>query len=228
MFRTFASGMSPDSHITLRGGKPLLSGRSETLHPSDNSSMAKLELLTGSCGNGSALTTNSHMEVWASGIPTLERRCSDPKAIYNSRMVSSVLDRVRRAFARGVVPYVAIGVAVLVSLVVCWFAYEKILPRTFVSASRVQAEIARELPRGSSQAQIIDFLNKKNWSPHGPAKVTAPIMAGVPDGTLWITGLIPHVERTWWGDHDLGLYFILDTNGRFDRVIVRGANYNGP
>ncbi|MFI5178551.1 MAG: hypothetical protein ACHQO8_08310, partial [Vicinamibacterales bacterium] len=115
-----------------------------------------------------------------------------------------------------------------VVLAAWWFAYENILPRQFISKSDVDAEISRELPRGSTQAQIIDFLDTKKWSPHGPTKVTAPVMAGVPDGTLWITGLAPHAGRDWFSDYDLGLSFILDASGRFDRVILQTANYNGP
>ena len=143
--------------------------------------------------------------------------------------MSNIFDRARRrAFAWGIGPYIAIAVGVIFSLGVWWFAYEKVLPRAFVAESDVQAEIARELPRGSSQAQIIEFLTERKWSPYGPTKVTAPIMVGVPDGTLWITGLIPRVERTWLCEYDLGLYFILDAGGRFDRVILRGANCDAP
>ena len=144
-------------------------------------------------------------------------------------MVSSVLNGVRRrAFAWGIGPYVAVCVAALLVAAIGWFAYEKVVPRTFVSEADVMAEIARELPRGSSQGQIIDFLGARKWSPDGPSMVTAPIMAGVPDGTLWITGIIPHARRNWYCSYDLGLYFILDAAGRFDRVILRGANCDAP
>ena len=121
-----------------------------------------------------------------------------------------------------------VAAASLVGLALAWFAYEKVVPRTFVSEADVKTEIARELPRGSSQSQIIDFLGARRWSPQGPGKVTAPIMVGVPDGTLWITGLIPHAGRDWYCNYDLGLYFILDADGRFDRVILRGANCDAP
>ena len=144
-------------------------------------------------------------------------------------MVSRVLNGVRRrAFAWGIGPYVVVCVTALLVAALGWFAYEKVVPRTFVSEADVMAEIARELPRGSSQTQIIDFLQRKNWSPNGPSKVTAPTWAGVPDGTLLITGFVPRAGRTWYCSYDLGLYFILDANGRFDRVVLDTANCIAP
>jgi hypothetical protein len=140
----------------------------------------------------------------------------------------------RRAFAWGVLPYVAIVVALLVSLAVS-FTYREVLPRTFVSESAARSEIDAELPRGSSQNQIIDLLNKKRWSPQGPTKVTDPVRVGVPDGTMWISGLIPHAGRMGWGrggllscDYDLGLYFILDADGGFDRLLLERENCIAP
>jgi hypothetical protein len=133
--------------------------------------------------------------------------------------------------------YVAVGGAALFALLVVtagyWIAREKILPREYVSEAAVRAEINAALPRGSTQAQIVAFLNENNWSPDGPRTVSGGWDFGTPNGrisgdTPVIAGTIPHAGSDWLCDYDLGLYFILDAQYQLDRVILQTINCAAP
>jgi hypothetical protein len=50
----------------------------------------------------------------------------------------------------------------------------------------------------------------------------------VPDGTEVITASISDAGRDWFGNYDLGLYFILDADRRLDRVFFHSVNNNSP
>jgi hypothetical protein len=105
-----------------------------------------------------------------------------------------------------------------------WFVGGRVLPTTRIRVSNVQAEIANQLPKGSSEADAVAFLQGRKYAPVPARPVTASDgflrAQGVPLGTPVIGGYITDTSRQWFSTGAITIFIVLDENRRVDRAYV--------
>lgn len=131
--------------------------------------------------------------------------------------------RLRRSWL-GIAILSAVVVLVVTGAVV-WFLRAEVLPQQRVRVSDVEAKIANALPKGSSEADAMTFLQAHDYAPLTARRATASDgflgAQGVPLGTLVIEGHIDHSSRR--GLLEAGritIFIILDDNRLVDRAYV--------
>ena len=108
---------------------------------------------------------------------------------------------------------------------VAWWTYAYVLPRTLVRVSDVEATIAAQLPRGSSESEAVEYLRLHGYKGSAVLPVTNNDgflrAQGVPIGTQVLSGEVGPGRRHWFAESSrITIWIVFDAGEHVDRTYV--------